>query len=314
MDDSPYSNNKLLNPRVKITRICVRNRKGFAVYVVRDDLLPGGTKQRIMEAMFDSEIACRGKAIPQGGVIYSADDAAAIANLSPIKNDIHEFVYAGPVQGYAQIAISQVAADCKKRGKNYRATLFLENKNKSALTRRAATYGPKIVEVPRVGLWELRDAAKEYVDDINKKNVNRSDKSVPKTHVYLFKLGLFSETCLRILANQIRDAWGDNHRPHTMWLVAGSATILNSLYLVFPDTFFNVVQVGKKILPDQINPKKTKLYISDERFSMVARIQPPYPTVATYDAKLWKYVLKYGRNGDYIWNVGRDVASNSYRR
>jgi hypothetical protein len=75
--------------------------------------------------------------------------------------------------------------------------------------------------------------------------------------------------------------------------LGGSATILNALYNVFPNIFFNVVQVGKKIWPDQIDPNRTKIHISDERFADIAKIQPPYSTVKTYDAKLWKYVLKY---------------------
>jgi hypothetical protein len=92
-----------------------------------------------------------------------------------------------------------------------------------------------------------------------------------------------------------------------MWVVGGSATLLNALYKVFPDTVFKVVQVGKKIWPDQLDLKRTELFVSDEKFTDVAKIQPPYPTVKTYDAKLWKYVLEHGEDGDYVWNVGKDV-------
>ena len=95
--------------------------------------------------------------------------------------------------------------------------------------------------------------------------------------------------------------------PKTIWLVAGSATILSVLYEIFPKTYFNVVQVGAKIWDDQLDKKRTTLYISDEKFSHIAEQQPPYPTVSTYDAKLWKYFLKYGKNNDYIWNVGKDI-------
>ncbi len=98
-----------------------------------------------------------------------------------------------------------------------------------------------------------------------------------------------------------------NVNPRRIWLVVGSGTTLNSLYKVFPKTFFNAVQVGKKVWEDQMDLTRTKLYISDEKFWNVAKIQPPYATVATYDAKAWKYILKYGRDGDYIWNVGKDI-------
>jgi hypothetical protein len=67
------------------------------------------------------------------------------------------------------------------------------------------------------------------------------------------------------------------------------------------------VQVGKKIWPDQLEENRTTLYISEERFTEKALIQPDYPTVSTYDAKLFTFFLKYGLDGDYIWNVGKDL-------
>ena len=67
-----------------------------------------------------------------------------------------------------------------------------------------------------------------------------------------------------------------------------------------------VVQVGKKIWDDQLELNRTTLIVSDEYFYDKAEIQPPYPTVTTYDAKLWKYVLKHGENNDFIWNVGQE--------
>jgi hypothetical protein len=64
--------------------------------------------------------------------------------------------------------------------------------------------------------------------------------------------------------------------------------------------------VGKKIWPDQLNDRTT-LYISTESFMDRAVIQPPYPSVSTYDAKLFTFYLKHGLDGDYIWNVGKDI-------
>ena len=42
------------------------------------------------------------------------------------------------------------------------------------------------------------------------------------------------------------------------------------------------------------------------RFNEKANIKPPYDSIIKYDAKLWEFVLKYGKDGDYIWNVGKD--------
>jgi len=36
-------------------------------------------------------------------------------------------------------------------------------------------------------------------------------------------------------------------------------------------------------------------------------LRPPYPSLDNYDAKVWQQILKLGEEGDYIWNVGKNV-------
>lgn len=47
-------------------------------------------------------------------------------------------------------------------------------------------------------------------------------------------------------------------------------------------------------------------YVAPEKFWERALTQPPYPTVATYDAKLWQFVEQHGQDGDHVWNVAAD--------
>src|SRR5439155_585810 len=125
---------------------------------------------------------------------------------------------------------------------------------------------------------------------------------------------LHNQEIIRMMAEQIakrlptypHDLNDPKNHPKRMWVVAGSATLLNALYIVFPNTFFNAVQVGRTIWEDLIEPNRTKIYVSDEKFYNKASLLPPYPSVATYDAKLWKFVLQDGEDGDYVWNVGKD--------
>ena len=220
--------------------------------------------------------------------------------LDILKNSkCKEFVYAGPIYGYAQVALSYVANILGKK-----ATLFLEKKRPMwPLTKAASKYDPKIIEIKKNPvLKKVQNKAEEYV--------NRIKQEKGDDYICLLPFGLGSEEYIDILAKQITIALPENLRnndPSRMWVVAGSATLLNALYRVFPKTFFNVVQVGKKVWPDQLDLTRTKLIISDEKFFNVAEIQPPYPTVKTYDAKLWKYVLEMGKDGDYVWNVGKDI-------
>lgn len=245
-----------LNPPLVVISEQVDKR---TFHIIRDDKLIGGTKQRMLQPIIEN-------------------------------NPCKEFVYAGPVYGYAQIALSYVTSKLNKK-----ATLFLAtHRPRTKLTQKAAKYNPKIVEIgKRARLKDVQREAEEYV-----KGKKQEDK------VCLIPFGLGGDKYVNILADQIKKANTIEIHPKRMWLVAGSATVLNALYKVYPNTFFHVVQVGKKIWPDQMDLSRTKLYISDQKFWETAHIQPPYPTVKTYDAKVWKFVLKYGQDGDYVWNVG----------
>lgn len=260
-----------LNPTLQIVPVSMTDGRKFNI--IRDDFLPGGTKQRIM------------------GDLLSNSSAT-------------EFVYAGPSFGYAQVALSFVAKHLGKK-----ATLFIEKqKPMTSLTRRAKEYGATVHEISDRGrpalLKVVQERAGEYVEKIKK------DKSILCNHyIELIPFGLYTPEFIESLAKQIKNALPTeliDKPPGKIWLAAGSATILNALYKVFPNTEFGIVQVGKTIWPDQIDEARTTKYVSDQKFWEVAKIQPPYPTVKTYDAKIWKYVMEYGKSGDYVWNVGKD--------
>ena len=245
---------EVLNPSIEIEKVTIS--KDFTVKVVRDDLLVGGTKQRALYVFF---------------------------------NDTkEEYIYASPVNGYAQIALAYVAGLYKKK-----ATVFLASGPMTDLTKKAKKLGAKIVFIkPPNRLKDIQSAAAKY--------------ALRKENRCLLPFGLGNEEFAHTLAVNIKKAWGRKRAPKRMWVVAGSATILKSLSIVFPDCFFLVLRVGKRIWPDQLEGFRNKLYTSPLKFYQKATVLPPYPSVETYDAKLWEFVLKEGQDGDYVWNVGRD--------
>lgn len=97
------------------------------IHVVRDDLIPGGTKRRALHVLLD-----RG---------------------------VDEYVYASTVYGYAQIALAHTARDLGKR-----ATIFCaRHKERQPLTRQAAAAGAQIVEIdPPAYLSVVTARAKAY--------------------------------------------------------------------------------------------------------------------------------------------------------
>ncbi len=101
----------------------ILEHEGFQV--VRDDLLPGGTKRRAIPVFFDEH---------------------------------YEYVYASPVYGYAQVALAYA---CRDYG--YRATIFCaKRKTYAPLTKHALEIGATIIEVPYGYLNVVQARAREH--------------------------------------------------------------------------------------------------------------------------------------------------------
>lgn len=97
------------------------------IHVVRDDLLPGGTKRRFLYRYLGSE--------PQ----------------------VTEWVYASPRVGYAQVALGYACRDL-----GLKATVVLPKGKHTHLTEEAIAIGVNIVEVPMGFLSHTQHVAKEY--------------------------------------------------------------------------------------------------------------------------------------------------------
>jgi hypothetical protein len=94
------------------------------VLVVRDDLLPGGTKRRAL----------------------------------PVLKGSNEYVYASPVYGYAQVALAHVARESVKR-----ATVFCAKRSiRHPRTHESRAAGARIIEVPCGYMSVLKARARQY--------------------------------------------------------------------------------------------------------------------------------------------------------
>lgn len=97
------------------------------IVVVRDDLVPGGSKRRVIDQLLV---------------------------------DAGEFVYASPAYGYAQVALAHAARDL-----GVRATVFTaKRKQLHARTHEAARAGARVVQVPTGYMSNVRAKAKAYCD------------------------------------------------------------------------------------------------------------------------------------------------------
>lgn len=207
-----------------------------------------------------------------------------------------EFIYVGPYTGYAQIALALAA-----KLNNKIATLFIQkHRPMSYQTLTAIKLGAHVYEFtpPNSSLTEMRKRAKEYSEGVGR-DVGQD--------VRLFMLGFQEQEFKNSLMKSLREAIPDTadlnlNITGTIWIAGGSATLANILYDLFPNAKINIVQIGKAI-DWYINPKRSDFYVAPEQFYEPAQIKPPYVSVPEYDAKVWRFVKKHGKPGDYVWNV-----------
>lgn len=217
------------------------------VYVVRDDLLPGGTKSRAIAPLMQRQAAA-------------------------------EFVYASPAQGYAQVALAHCAQLLGRR-----ATVFTaQRKVPHPLTLRAAALGASVVMVPHGYLSVVQARARAYAI--------ASDAS-------LVPFGVDDPACLASVAES---AQSTNLSPSEVWSVAGSGVLTRALQLAWPQAVFYAVVVGKQ----DCDTGRAHRIIYPGAFERPAKVLPPFPSAACYDAKAWEFIRRQARPGAVFWNVG----------
>lgn len=215
------------------------------ITVLRDDLIEGGTKARVAPRLL---------------------------------GDADEWVYAGPAQGAAQLAL---AIACEQTGK--RAVFFTAaRKTPHPTTAQAMRHGLRVVNVPYGRLSVVQHRARAYC---------------AMTGARLIEFGLLlpgMEDALAELAASIGVS------PPEVWVTAGSGTLTRACARAWPSAGIHAVQVG---MPPHL-PPRARLHVAPEQFHEPARGPlPPFPSAICYDAKAWRFVSRLARPGSLFWNV-----------
>ena len=224
------------------------------LYVVRDDLLPGGTKRRALDIW-----------LPELG-----------------RGD---FAYAGPCEGFAQVALAYA---CRDLGKRYQAWLFTAERSIiHPRTQVALDLGALHIPISPGYLSVVQAQAKRI-----------------SAHEG-FKLLPFGLDHPRFIALLTAVARGVPYKPKEVWCVAGSGTLTRSLQQAWPRAKHFAVQVGH--IPDV---GEAELLTAPEAFARDAADPPPFPSCGNYDAKAWQFIVKYASPGALFWNVAADELDN----
>ena len=90
-----------------------------------------------------------------------------------------------------------------------------------------------------------------------------------------------------------------NIKAPEIWCMGGSGTLGRALQRAYPSIPVNIVSVGTK----NFNGGTNKIYNAPEKLDDDAEIKPPFNSSPHYDAKVWRFVLKYAKPGAFVWNV-----------
>lgn len=227
----------------------IEQHKG--IHVLRDDLLPGGTKSILLPDMV---------------------------------NDNHdEYVYASPVYGGFQIALSLY---CRSVGKQ--ATIFCaKRKEMHENTKACFMAGARIIEVPYGYLSVIEKRARDYCEQTGAKKLTFG----------AYSLDNITKIALRM--RQITKALGKE--PKEVWCAVGSGTLMQGILAGTDTAIVNGVQVGATF---QIDHPRARIKAYHRPFAEPSRHIPEFKSMKNYDLKAWEYCLKYNQGEDvFFWNV-----------
>jgi len=221
------------------------------IWVLRDDLLTGGTKSRFIEQL-----------IPDG---------------------VSELVYASPVYGGFQIAL---AAVCAKLG--LKATIFCAYRNTPhPNTLKAKSFGATIYQVKHGYLSNVEAKANDYC---------------LQTGAYKLKFGANYPTAISAISNAMAHvSMALAGEPAQVWCALGSGTLTRGIIAGTSKAQVHAVVVGKGT---NLKHSRLTLHQYPRPFDKPAKIKPPFPSTANYDAKAWEVMHSFTPVGKVLfWNV-----------
>lgn len=191
-----------------------------------------------------------------------------------------EIVYATPAEGGAQSALAWAA-----RATGKRATLFVAKRaepHPRALMAKAL--GATVYQVRPGYLTVVRKRALDYC---------------AATGAMHAPFGLNTPEAIATIADAARSTGLD---PDEVWCASGSGVLARSLAQAFPRARRHVVQVGRKLTPQDVAGATIHVHRLD--FGQACRVQPPFPSDPHYDAKAWE-IAKARRGAGLVlfWNV-----------
>lgn len=239
------------------------------VHVVRDDLLPGGTKQRAIQA-------------------YLREAGAA---------GVTSYVYASPPPGFAQVALAYV---CRRLDLDCVLFCELVGDEFHEYSLLAESYGATIHRCATLRVAEKE--AQAYEDTVARCRKLPLGFADPRYAHHL------REAVAREWAHLTADLGREPGRVWlpvgSATLGAVFADVLPG-HVELHCVDVRILEPDDHRLSALARRPRVTMYRAAELFAQTCQDAPDIPANAHYDAKLWSFVRRHGADGDLWWNVAR---------
>jgi hypothetical protein len=204
--------------------------------------------------------------------------------ISSLPDHIRTIVYVQPRTGLAGVSILDVA---KRHGKNVK--LFMPSSKRISdhqaccIERGASAEFYRIAAMPNLNLIAQKWASK------NK-------------DAYFVPLGLKHEM---VTAGIVKSAMAIDP-PDEVYVATSTGVLTRALQIAWPNAKFTSVCVSRNMKAGELGTAKA---VSEPlAFTATEKKEnlPPFPTIDTYDGKVWKYIPKNSGKNILMWNVGKE--------
>jgi hypothetical protein len=206
-------------------------------------------------------------------------------DLLASKLESETIVYCQPRTGLAGVSLLDVA---KNRGK--KVVLFMPASKRISLHQACCIeQGAEPIFKRIAAMPNLNIAAKQYA-------IDNKFAFVP--------LGLkheYATAGIVYAASKIKE-------PEDVYVAVSTGVLCRALQIAWPNAKFHLVAVARNLKAGEAGCNVSEVISEPLEFQTPEKKEnlPPFPTVSTYDGKVWKYVPKNSGRDVLMWNVGTD--------
>lgn len=277
-------NKKSVNPRLKIKQFTMPD--GRKINVCQDGELIAGTKQRAAVKF--------------------------VKHMLKLNPKIEYLVYAGICNGFGPVATAYAANKLKLK-----SIIFLAH---DGWSRSEVISSRQVSTIHALGgqIYLCRDFRSARIKEYEFASITLSDQTwEDRDNFLVLPMGLNDDkkVMVKILSRQITIATKKTSIKEAtnlrIWLVMGSGGIFEAIYKCFPNASYYVYITGHgryiEKAKDIVRGKRVTIlnYVKLKQPNPLKRADY-YDSVAGYDDVIWDYLVEFGRDGDFIWNVASD--------